>query len=125
MASTMELRIWSTDDEGYEVEDVRMVPARWIICDRCHGVGHHGNPAFDGMSVSTMQEEWDPEEIEDLFTGRYDVRCTECQGTGKVQEPADPTDRAAYRTQQAEQADGRRADWKTYCMESGLPPSEW
>lgn len=62
------------------------IPAKWAICSRCRGEGHHGNPAFDGLSLQDETFE-DPEFREDYFKGVYDVRCETCGGSGKVLEP--------------------------------------
>jgi len=68
-----------------ELIDGMNLPFVWEICDRCDGHGHHANPAFDG----TTQEFWDedPDFAEAYFAGRHDVRCDECNGSGKVKAP--------------------------------------
>lgn len=58
-------------------------PAKWEICHRCEGNGTHGNPAFDGMSVSITPDN-DEEFWDNLRQGFYDVQCNECNGTGKL-----------------------------------------
>ena len=50
-------------------------PARWVLCRRCSGDGTHTNPSIDGP---------DPEFMEDYMSGVYDIRCEECEGSGKV-----------------------------------------
>ncbi len=56
-------------------------PTKRTICPRCDGYGHHGNPVFDGSSMSIFEGE--PELADDYFTGRLDVPCETCQG-GKI-----------------------------------------
>lgn len=69
-------------DEGWEPTKV---PAKWEICDRCDGDGHHGNPAFDGTSAEWWYEgDPDGEDLSDYLSGRWDVQCDECHGEGKV-----------------------------------------
>lgn len=56
-----------------------MLPARYEVCCRCEGKGVHDHPAFsNGISSSEMDE--DPDFRENYFSGRYDVRCEECNG---------------------------------------------
>lgn len=71
------------DSEGGERDVV--APARWEICSRCSGDGHHSNPAIDGNGITSSEwGEWDPEERDDYMSGRYDVSCEECRSSGKV-----------------------------------------
>lgn len=77
------------DEDGEEQE----IPATWAICDQCRGEGTIGNPAFDGMSVNQMVDDWgydDTVEFLDEYThgSMYDVRCDdeECQ-SGKILVP--------------------------------------
>ena len=69
------------EDDSFEYRDV---PAKWVICETCDGDGKRGNPAFDGMAYPGDE---DPDFWFEYFNGTYDVRCDECDGTGKVQEP--------------------------------------
>jgi hypothetical protein len=67
------------DGEGNEIED--FLPARWEICDRCHGTGGRDPDAFsNGFSMEELHE--DPDFAEAYFQGFYDVPC-DCQH-GKV-----------------------------------------
>lgn len=64
------------------------IPAAWQICGRCHGDGTHVNPAIDGNGISTDDECWEDDDFrEGYFSGRYDVSCYECGGSGKTLEP--------------------------------------
>lgn len=58
------------------------LPAKFEICERCDGHGHHSNPAIDGNGISGEEmAEWDPDEVEGYFSGRYDIACEEgCDG---------------------------------------------
>lgn len=51
----------------------------WEICDTCSGDGGHSNR----MGVINP-DEWDYEELDGYFNGRYDVTCERCNGAGKV-----------------------------------------
>jgi len=68
-------------EEGDEVQ----LPTKWAICDRCHGEGHHGNPAFDGTTTEWWFE-GDPsgEQLDDYMSGRWDVRCEADCDHGKI-----------------------------------------
>lgn len=75
------IRIWIDDDE---VD----LPSKYEVCYRCRGEGHHGHPAFDGVSVSWWYED-DPsgESLDNYMSGKYDVRCEECNGQRVVLVP--------------------------------------
>ena len=62
---------------------------RWAICDTCEGEGKHVNPNIDRGGISDFD---DPDFEEGYHTGRYDIACNGCGGSGKVQVPADPSD---------------------------------
>lgn len=67
-----------------------LLPARWSICPRCDGNGHHDHPAFaNGISSDDIAECGDEEFVEAYLAGQYDVPCTECKGEGKVLEVDD------------------------------------
>lgn len=76
------INFWALNEDSSE----RLVslPARWAICDRCHGHGTHD--AWDGGM--TREEMWEqgPEFEEDYLAGHYDAVCTVCHGSGKVLE---------------------------------------
>ena len=55
---------------------------RWEICWQCGGEGKHSG-SIDSNGVP--DEYWgEPDFAEDYFSGAYDQRCRECDGTGKV-----------------------------------------
>jgi RecJ-like exonuclease len=59
-------------------------PQKWEICCRCKGEGKHDHPAFaNGITQSEMRE-MGRDGMDSYFAGHYDVRCDECDGTGKV-----------------------------------------
>ena len=80
------------NDEGEEVTVI--FPSHWAICDCCRGNGTRVNPNVDGHGISRDEFDEDPEFEEDYRSGVYDISCSECYGTGKVQVPdwehADP-----------------------------------
>lgn len=92
---TKTITLYDEDDNEYEVK----APARWEICERCSGEGHHSNPAIDGNGITQSEwAEWDPEERESYMSGGYDVPCEECGGPGKVL----VVDQVAFKEQNAE-----------------------
>lgn len=108
------------ETNGTEIE--HSLPSRWEICGRCNGNGVHDHPAFsNGISSEDFAE--DEDFRHDYMSGRYDVPCTECAGTGKTLVPdeqrADPVVLELYHTQQREEAQDRRADAYTRRMENG------
>tara|TARA_R100001463_G_scaffold58250_1_gene110518 strand:+ start:704 stop:1174 length:471 start_codon:yes stop_codon:yes gene_type:complete len=63
----------------------------WGICNICSGSGKVVNPNIDAGGISDWSE-WDYEEREAYFSGRYDQPCPECRGSGKVLNPNFPKD---------------------------------
>lgn len=58
----------------------------WIICPECAGDGKVDNPAFsNGFTHEELYE--DEDFAEGYFAGRYDVTCSCCKGSGKIQVP--------------------------------------
>jgi hypothetical protein len=77
---------FSIDDEGNE--ECLELQKEWCICDECSG---EGMSLCDGMrghaySAEEFDREFDEDEKEGYFSGRYDTRCGSCGGSGKVKE---------------------------------------
>jgi hypothetical protein len=74
-------------ENGGVVEVELDAPAHWEICSRCSGNGTHVNPNIDGNGITSSEwAEWDEDEREGYFSGRYDVQCEDCSGSGKILE---------------------------------------
>lgn len=124
--NTMKIKIYGEDDDGDFEEEVE-VPSKWEICQECRGNGTHVNRNIDGNGLTAEQwEDWDDEEREGYFSGRYDVQCKECAGTGKIQvvdyESCSPEIKAkvdTYDEQQAESARHEAEDRHTRWQEGG------
>jgi RecJ-like exonuclease len=66
------------------------IPARYEVCDRCHGEGKHVNPAIDGNGITASEmDELGDDFREDYIAGVYDVACEECRGNRVVPVPDD------------------------------------
>lgn len=66
-----------TNEDGEEIQ----IPAKYEVCDRCHGEGHHTNPAIDGNGITQSEmEELGDDFREDYLSGVYDIPCDECYG---------------------------------------------
>jgi len=59
-------------------------PMKWAICSQCDGDGSHVNPSIDCGGITQDEFDEDPEFAEAYFSGRYDVSCKPCGGSGKV-----------------------------------------
>lgn len=81
---------------------------KYEVCPRCEGEGTIVNPVLSVWTESDRNE--DPDGFRDMLSGLYDVPCTECHGK-RVVTPEDEADYAE-----------RRADHRTYLMESGIYP---
>ena len=57
---------------------------KWAICSLCDGNGKHVNPSIDCGGITQDEFDEDPDFRDDYFSGRYDVQCKACEGTGKV-----------------------------------------
>ncbi len=69
----------------FDDDDSVEAPARWEICSRCEGEGHHSNPAIDGNGITSSEwDEWDEEDRATYMSGGYDITCENCSGHGKV-----------------------------------------
>jgi hypothetical protein len=55
-------------------------------CYGCDGKGTMVNPAIDAGGISSRDFQEDPDFAEAYFSGAYDVRCSECGGSGHNQD---------------------------------------
>lgn len=99
------------------------IPAKFVVCDRCEGVGSHTNPNVDGNGISAEEFEQDPEFRENYFSGLYDVACEECKGARVIavpdEEQVDPGILKRYYEYLDEKARWERDDRVTRYYESG------
>lgn len=82
---------------------------RWIICPCCEGNGKVDNPAFSNGITQSERIEMG-EDFDTYMSGAYDVPCTDCNSTGKVQVPNIDMMTFAEKRVLAEQR--RQARWK-------------
>ena len=61
------------------------LPTCWAICQQCEGDGTMVNPSIDCGGLSFDQTD-DPEFMDDYMSGKFDVACNACGGSGKVRE---------------------------------------
>ena len=59
-------------------------PAKWVICPECDGEGHHGNPAYNGLSSASEFCQEHPNFMQEYMDGVHDVPCKKCHCTGKT-----------------------------------------
>lgn len=104
-----------------DMVEIRL-PVRRIVCPRCDGKGTHVNPDIDGHGISPEEFAEDPGFEEAYFSGRYDIRCEECDGRNVVdsidQEEAEKTPagrkalRRYWRYEDARAADRAESAWE-------------
>ena len=76
------------EDEDGEGDGLVAIPFLWEVCETCNGKGSHVNPSIDSHGITSSEwAEWDEDEREGYFRGRYDVTCYECNGLRVVPEP--------------------------------------
>jgi hypothetical protein len=59
-------------------EEEITIPARYVVCSRCHGEGTHD--CWEGGMTGEEMEEQGPEFFEDYMNGVYSKPCTVCEG---------------------------------------------
>lgn len=79
-AKAMRLIVTVETDDG--VEEEKAFPAKYEVCSTCDGKGSHVNPSIDshGIGAEEWDRDWDEDDREAYFDGRYDVPCAECHG---------------------------------------------
>lgn len=83
---------------------------KWIICPGCRGEGTCVNPNIDAHGLTREDFDEDPDFADDYFSGRYDVSCGACGGSGKIKQSHQRTlARNAADRRLAAQEDG---DWE-------------
>ena len=62
------------------------IPFKSVNCYQCDGKGTMVNPSIDAGGLSSQDFYDDPDFAEGYFSGRYDVTCSACNGSGKQTE---------------------------------------
>ena len=60
-----------------------VIPYKQENCWQCDGKGTMVNPSIDAGGLSYDDFYGDPDFEEDYFSGRYDIQCSACRGSGK------------------------------------------
>ncbi len=85
--------------------DVITFPAKYEVCETCHGEGKHSH-CVDGNGISREEFDEDPDFAESYFAGHYDRQCEECNGKRVVltidREHANAEDLALYDAEEEE-----------------------
>ena len=63
-----------------------VIPFKTVNCYQCDGKGTMVNPSIDAGGLSCEDFYDDPDFEEAYFSGRYDVTCSACNGSGKHNE---------------------------------------
>ncbi len=74
----MKITLTYLDEDGDEL--AFEAPAKYEVCERCHGTGKHVNPSVDGHGITDAEFADDPDFADDYYSGRYDVTCEVCGG---------------------------------------------
>ena len=86
MVAIVELSYYDEEDEFIE-EEVE-IPFIYEVCETCDGKGTHVNPSIDSHGITFDEwNDWDEDDREGYFSGRYDVTCYECNGLRVVPVP--------------------------------------
>lgn len=86
---------------------------KWEICERCEGEGTVVHPALSVWTGDDIAE--DPDGFADMMAGIHDVRCPECGGTGKVQEPTEEElEERRERDEMKRTQAAENGDWEAY-----------
>ena len=60
--------------------------SKFEICETCQGRGTYVNPSIDSGGITASEwEEWDEDDREDYWSGRYDITCSQCSGQKVIQ----------------------------------------
>lgn len=79
---TIDVELYDNDGNSYSYA----FPAKYEVCNRCGGDGHHLNPNIECEGGGFTASEWrdacedDPEFEEHYFGGMYDITCSKCKG---------------------------------------------
>ena len=63
-----------------------VIPFKTVNCYQCDGKGTMVNPSIDAGGLSYDDFYDDPDFEEAYFSGRYDIQCSACRGSGKQTE---------------------------------------
>lgn len=119
---TMKATVRYENEDG--VEDDIEILCTYEVCGTCEGKGSHVSPGIDahGITAEEWDRDWDQEDREAYFTGRYDVTCSECRGR-RVVPVADERHLTAAMKEALEYGHqmqrGRYEDARTCRMEDG------
>lgn len=91
-----------------------MLLKKKIVCPQCEGTGKHVNPAIDGNGLSREDFDQDPDFEDAYFSGRYDIRCTLCDGNNVIDEVIEDLDNPEY----IEWLEDQRSIQETYDIEA-------
>jgi len=104
--------------------DAHVIPEVWVVCPKCSGEGTTGNPAFDGMSLSELDDCDRDDFMDGYMSGRYDVACSRCKGRSTVRgydlSQLTPALLDEYWADAREMEEQRVADWRTQQAEMGI-----
>lgn len=61
--------------------EVHNLASKFEVCPKCEGKGKHDHPAFsNGITSEEWERDWDEDSREGYISGRYDVKCSKCDG---------------------------------------------
>lgn len=85
-----ELELGTPNENGADAEGFIFdyeIPTAREVCSRCTGNGTIVNPSIGAITGEEWDRDWDEDEREGYFEGRYDVMCPECEGRNVVDVP--------------------------------------
>ena len=65
-------------------ETSAIVKVKMVLCNNCEGKGSHIKTSLRSIAISSDDEDYDPDFMDDMMAGHFDQSCQRCNGFGRV-----------------------------------------